>query len=84
MTDQATAEGGRATATQTQGVESYWPAAPESIRQTGLSAEFLGELALKTLFVSGPATLEELGERLGTGYSLTEELVGELKTDQTD
>jgi predicted ATPase with chaperone activity len=66
-----------------QGVEAYWPAAPQSIEQTGLSADFLGELLLKTLFVGGPATLEELGERLGTAYSLTEELTTQLKIDQS-
>src|SRR5436309_4070113 len=70
-------------AIEPQGVEAYWPAAPQSIEETGLSGDFLGELMLKTLFVGGPATLEELGDRLGTAYSLTEELTVQLKTDQS-
>ncbi|HTE84998.1 MAG TPA: ATPase [Dehalococcoidia bacterium] len=64
-------------------VESFWPSAPESVLQTGLPAEFLGELVLKSLFVGGPATLEELGERVGTSYSLTDELTTHLKTEQS-
>jgi predicted ATPase with chaperone activity len=65
-----------------QDVESYWPPAPESVGDTGFPAEFLGELVLKTLFVGGPATLEELSERLGTSYSLTDELTQRLKIEQ--
>src|SRR5712692_6446886 len=63
-------------------VESYWPQAPESVGDTGLPVEFLGELVLKTLFVGGPATLEELGERLGASYGLTDELTQRLKLEQ--
>lgn len=83
MTNQAVVNGARTSATQPQGVEAFWPQAPESIKQSGLPAEFLGELMLKMLYVGGPATLEELGERLGTGYMFTEELVTLLKTDQS-
>lgn len=60
-------------------VESYWPQAPETIDETNLSAEFLTELLLKSFFVSGPGTAEELGDRLGCSYPLTEELLTLLK-----
>jgi predicted ATPase with chaperone activity len=66
-----------------QGVESYWPEAPNCVSETGLSAEFLGELVLKSLYVSGSATNEELGERMGTSYHLTEEITIQLKADQS-
>lgn len=66
-----------------KGVEEYWPDAPESVAQTGMPAEFLGELVLKSLYVGGPATIEELGERLGSAFHLTEELSAQLKNDQS-
>ncbi|MGI8554713.1 MAG: ATP-binding protein [Dehalococcoidia bacterium] len=83
MMDRRTAPGGYDVAYREQGVESYWPQAPDSVRDTGLSAEFLSELTLKTLFISGPATAEELGDRLGISYSLCEELTFALKTEQS-
>jgi len=70
-------------ALRNQPVEAWWPRAPETIAATGLSPEFLGELLLKTLYVNGPATLEELTQRLGCGYSLTEELTTLVKNDQS-
>lgn len=83
MTDQTMIADARVSGDSTPGVESYWPLAPESIEATGLSSEFLGELMLKTLYISGPATLQELGDRLGTGYMLTEEITTILKTEQS-
>ena len=68
---------------ETGSVESYWPVAPESVAESGLPPEFLGELLLKTLFVGGPVSLDELSERLGTGYGLTEELITQLKSEQS-
>ena len=68
---------------RSEGVESYWPEAPNSVAETGLSPEFLGELVLKSMYVTGSGTIEELGERLGTSYHLTEELTVQLKADQS-
>jgi predicted ATPase with chaperone activity len=68
--------------TRSQGVEAWWPRAPESIADCGLPAEFLEELLLKSLYVHGPGTLEELAQRLGTGYQFTEELTTLVKNDQ--
>jgi len=81
MVQQPVLEGSRVG--ETSNIEAHWPAAPDTIAATGLPAEFLGELVLKTLFVGGPATQEELGERLGTSYGLTEELATRLKTEQS-
>jgi hypothetical protein len=83
MVQQTTQVQATSTLQEAEGVEAYWPAAPETVEQTGLPFEFLGELMLKTLFVGGPATLEELGDRLGVGYSLAEHLTTQLKTDQS-
>ncbi len=69
--------------TGAEGVEWYWPAAPENIAETRLSPEFLSELLLKMLYTGGPATLEELSDRLATGYGLTEQLTTLLKTEQS-
>lgn len=66
-----------------EGVEDYWPEAPNSVAETSLSPEFLGELALKSLYVTGAATNEELGERMGMSYHLTEEITVQLKSDQS-
>jgi predicted ATPase with chaperone activity len=71
------------TANESAAVESYWPASPGSVAETGLPAEFLGDLLLKSLYVGGPSTLEELGEHLGISYSLSEEITTRLKTEQS-
>jgi len=44
--------------------ESPAPFAPQSIEETGLSAGFIGDLALKILYKSGQATGGELAEML--------------------
>jgi hypothetical protein len=72
-----------ATAEQSSGVEAYWPLMPESVQATGLPAEFLGELLLKALYVGGPATLEDLGQRLALSYGVLDELTARLKSEQS-
>jgi MoxR-like ATPase len=72
-----------ATAQQVCGVEAYWPLMPESAQATGLPVEFLGELLLKSLYVGGPATLEDLGQRLALSYGVLDELTARLKSEQS-
>ena len=83
MVDQQTMTNDPSAPTAEAAVESYWPMAPDTVEETGLRIEFLTELVLKTLFISGPTTLEELGERMGISYNLAEELLTQLKTDQS-
>lgn len=64
-------------------VESFWPQAPDSIAEMGLPGEFLAELTLKLLFVSGPGTMQELAARLCVSIHLADELMAALKTSQS-
>jgi hypothetical protein len=68
---------------QPSGVEAYWPLMPETLEAMGLPGEFLGELLLKSLYIGGPASLEELGQRLALSFGVLDELIARLRSEQS-
>jgi predicted ATPase with chaperone activity len=57
-----------------------WPAAPQTVAETGLSPVFLEDLALKTVHYAGPSTLDHIARRMGLPIPIIEEIASGLKT----
>ena len=61
--------------------EDIWPAPPQTLDDTGLSAQFLRDLLVKILYFAGSATTETLRMRIGLPYDIVERLLDDLKAD---
>jgi|SRR5579875_521165 len=60
-------------------VFDLWPDAPTTVAATRLPGVYLADLVLKTLFFSGPSTLDVLSTRLGLMISVIEEITDHLR-----
>ena len=58
------------------------PPPPNSIEETGLSLEFISELALKTIFYLGSFTLKDLSDRLRLPIRVVDAAVQALRQDK--
>lgn len=62
--------------------EDIWPAAPETVDQTGLPVSLLYELILKIIHFNGPSTTEKVCRRIGLPFTVVEPLLQDLKGQQ--
>ena len=53
---------------------------PSSIAETGVRAAILEDLALKTLYLSGPFSVAELARQTHLGYEVADELFDRLRS----
>ena len=60
-------------------VLDLWPDAPATVAQTRLPGVYLADLVLKTIYFSGPSTLDVLSARLGVMASVVEEITDHLR-----
>jgi predicted ATPase with chaperone activity len=60
-------------------VTSLHPPAPATLEQTGLNADLVQQLVLKTLYFGGELTGLDLGRRLGLAFSVFEPAIDFLK-----
>lgn len=58
------------------------PEAPETVEETGIRHAILEDLALKILCVAGPLSLRELSEHIRLRFSVVNELLRRLRTEQ--
>ncbi|MFO1021664.1 MAG: AAA family ATPase [Planctomycetales bacterium] len=64
------------------GEGGFAPAAPESLEQTGLTAEEIDRLILKFLLARGSATGRQISHQVGLSFQIIEPLLRTLKEDQ--
>ncbi len=62
--------------------ERFWPAEPQSLRDTGLSVALVESLICKYLAVAGTAGGRVIAEQLCLPFSLLEDLLASLRTRQ--
>jgi predicted ATPase with chaperone activity len=60
-------------------VLDIWPEAPATLAQTRLPGVYLADLVLKTVYFSGPSTLDVLSARLGVMAAVIEEITDHLR-----
>jgi len=65
--------------TDTPATPQLHPPAPTTLDATGLNADLVQQLLLKTLYFGGELTGADLGKRLGLGFSVIEPLMEFLK-----
>jgi len=58
------------------------PEAPETVEETGIRHAILEDLALKILCVAGPLSLRELSDHIRLRFSVVNELLRRLRTEQ--
>src|SRR5689334_11819802 len=56
--------------------------APESVSDVGVRKAFLEDLALKTIYVTAPASVVELSTTMRLSYRVTDELFRRLRSEQ--
>lgn len=64
---------------------AYWPGpehSPESLAETGVRQSVLEELALKSLYISGPFSLRELVSQMRLPFSVVNELLRRMRAEQ--
>nr|WP_196784166.1 AAA family ATPase [Crateriforma conspicua] len=60
--------------------DTFWPAEPTSLAETGLSESFIEALALKTINVAGTVSGRNTAERMGLPFRIVEPLMDLLRT----
>ena len=60
--------------------DTFWPTAPQSIAETGLSETFIEGLLLKTILVGGTITGRDVSERVGIPFRVVEPMLDMLRT----
>jgi predicted ATPase with chaperone activity len=58
------------------------PAAPRTLEETGLEPDFVYQIVLKTMHLTGPQSGIELGAKLGVAFSVIEPCIDTLKRDR--
>ncbi len=58
------------------------PPAPETVPEVGVRKPLLEDLALKTLYVNAPPSLQELAETMRLSYRVVDELFRRLRSEQ--
>jgi predicted ATPase with chaperone activity len=66
-------------APELSGAAAAVPPVPESLRDTGLTASFVGDLLLKTLYNLGPRSGTQLGEALCLPYRVLDDMMVEFQ-----
>src|SRR5688572_6458630 len=62
--------------------ESFWPATPRSIEETGLTESFIESLITKYLGVSGTSSGRNIAEEICLPFGILESLFASLRTRQ--
>jgi predicted ATPase with chaperone activity len=60
--------------------DTYWPAAPKDLAETGLSEPFVEALLLKSLYLVGTTSGRGVSERIGLPFRVIERILDNLRT----
>lgn len=60
--------------------DTYWPATPADLSETGLSETYVEGLLLKTLFAGGTASGRGIADKVGLPFRVIERLLDQLRT----
>jgi len=60
--------------------DTYWPASPLDLAETGLSEPFVEALILKTLFATGTISGRGASEKVGLPFRIIEKILDNLRT----
>ncbi len=60
--------------------DTYWPAPPSDLSDTGLSETYVEGLLLKTLFAGGTASGRNIADKIGLPFRVIERMLDNLRT----